>query len=141
MKGFCLPKPWITKVKTKMYFLCLSSLSAPSSPAWWGQTVWPWSKVKVSLESLVNDLSCSQSGKMAWDSSLGLKSNQTQKWSELPSTKSWKNPNFLLWVFLGCSEMSIILAIFYMLIIWTRTNVVIDSESPIHSAEFNKKLE
>ena len=46
--------------------------------------------------------------------------------------KIMKNPNFLLWVFLGCSEMSINLAIFSILTIWARTDVVIDSECPVY---------
>ena len=44
--------------------LNLERIVAPSSPAWRGQTVGPRSNVRVSLESLGNGLSYSQSGKM-----------------------------------------------------------------------------
>ena len=51
------------------YFLPLQSFSALNAPALCAQTVGPRSKVKVSLESLVNGLSCPQSGRMGSDDS------------------------------------------------------------------------
>ena len=55
--------------RKNMYFLPLQSFSALNAPALCAQTVGPRSKVKVSLESLVNGLSCPQSGRMGSDDS------------------------------------------------------------------------
>ena len=52
------------KLDEIFYFLCLLSFRALFSMVSHGQTVGPRSNVKVSMESLVNGLSCSQSGKM-----------------------------------------------------------------------------
>ena len=77
------------------YFLPVQSFSALNAPALCAQTVGPRSKVKVSLESLVNGLSCPQSGRMGSDDSFWSQIDKMQKVSGFDPQKMAKIDNFL----------------------------------------------
>ena len=80
--------------------LLLSSTSShqflcTECPSLCAQTVGPRLKVKVSLESLVNGLSCPQRGKMGSDDSFWSQIGKMQKVSDFEPQKVAQIDNFL----------------------------------------------